>query len=155
MTLEEPAEGSPAGAYFDGFILRLLSYLDVATDGENLTFSLAPGFQGGAVLEDYLKKWRMERWTPLALANALADFKRRIGGEAKVVAVAPDSIELSQTKCEFGEPKEGPYRGNMCGVCASVYSEVARSSGLADGPAELGATIAKGWRACKITLPLA
>ena len=98
----------------------------------------------------------MGKWTPLLLAGAISDFKRRAGGEAHLVAVTPEYIEMSQGKCEYGEPREGEYRGNMCDVCMSVTGAVAWASGIADPEVfhEFACTIAQGYKSCDFRIAL-
>lgn len=121
-----------------------------------LSFSLSDGYRGDKVLNEYGEKWQVGAWTPLLLARALVDFKTSLGGSARVSAVAPDFVEISQSKCEFGEPKNNRYRGNMCAVCQSLISSIAQASGIGnqDAPAETDATMANGHKNCRFWIPL-
>lgn len=126
------------------------------SQGDDLLFSLMDGYPAWRLLDGFAKRRGVSAWTPLILAQALADFKSRVGGTTRVVSAGDDFIELSQTKCEFGEPKPGALRGNMCGVCNSVLHAAARFSGIADprNPPRFRTTIAGGWKSCSYTVPL-
>ena len=121
-----------------------------------IRMTLVSWLGGEKILDLYERDWEVKEWTPLLLARALADLKPRVGGEASVVAVGSDFMELSQTRCEFGEPKQGEFRGNLCGVCRSAIMAVARGSGMVDegSSAVTGCTIAQGCRACDLTISL-
>ena len=146
------AGDSAFGDYFTG----LLRYLSIDDAGGSIEVCLSEGYQGGAILEEYARAHGVESWTPLALAKALACFKVRVGGEGRIVALGPDFIELSQTKCEFGEPRGNDYSGNLCGVCRAVTGSIARASGIVDaeGLPRFESTMARGARSCDFTIAL-
>lgn len=155
MSEERPAAGVRTD--FQGHMLDVMRNLVVKENSATaLVFSLSDGYRGERVLNEYAEKWQVREWTPLLLARALADFKTGLGGSASVSAVGPGFIEISQSKCEFGEPKSNRYSGNLCDVCTSVISSVARASGIADQdkPTETEAAIAQGLRNCRFLIPL-
>ena len=142
---------------FERYLTDLLRNLKIEGEGASITMSLSDGFPAGKVLEGFTERSEPGRWTPLLLAQALVDFKRRVGGDARIIATGGDFIELSLTKCEFGEPRDNEYRGNLCEVCRSVTGAVAWASGIAD-PEKLpivSSTMADGAKACSFRIELA
>lgn len=147
---------------FEGFMLDVMRHLVIemeapGANGTGVALRLSPSYRGERMLEECAKRWDVKRWTPLLLARALADIKGRFGGSAGVVSIGPDFIEMAQTKCEFGEPRDSRYRGNLCGVCSAVLSSITGASGIVDPERspEVATTIAQGSRACQFKLALA
>jgi hypothetical protein len=148
-------------ANFESFFYDLMAHLDIEEVREGnfssgVKLSLRQDYSGSRVLDDYAKRWGVEQWTPLLLARTIAEFKESIGGEATVAAVAPEYFEISQTKCEFGEPRSNPYSGNLCSVCREVALSVASASGLTVRDHDAGSpTIAHGYRYCTLRIAMA
>ena len=157
MASVEGARASYDDLDFEHFFLDLTPHVRLQGTGSGFpSIALSPSFDGSRLLERYATGWGVRRWTPLTLAQALVDFKGRIGGSARVVAVAPDLIEIAQTRCEFGEPRDNECRGNLCDLCRGVASSITRASGLA-GPTQVPrskGTMAQGYKFCDFSFPL-
>jgi len=158
LAVELGAQAEDGFTPFELYFIDLMHHVSIQQVEEEeapggVKMTLNPAYSGDSVLRAYEGEWGVKQWTPLMLGRALADYKERIGGGARVVAVGPDFIELAQTRCEFGEPREGRFSGNLCAVCRSATLAVARSSSLGRECAAVGrCTIAQGCRVCDLTI---
>ncbi len=144
---------------FDDFFIDAARYMDfrgIGSEADGAAIGFSPEYSARKVIEGYERRWGVTRWTPELLARAMVEFKERVGGEAEATSVESGALEITQSWCEFGEPRGNSYQGNMCSVCRGVLAAIARDSGLgrADCVPEPLSTIAKGSPMCEFTVEL-
>lgn len=85
------------------------------------------------------------------VANALVDFKRRIGGDFFVIEQDEDKIVLGNRHCPFGEKVLG--RPSMCMMTSNVFGSITADN-LGFAKVELRQTIAAGNPSCVVVVHL-
>lgn len=106
---------------------------------------------GDAIGKAYLEGLGQDRLRPDQLAAVLTDLKARIGGDFEVVAVHPDRIVFSNSRCPFGAMVDG--RKSLCQMTSNVFGRIAADT---HGYARIEqlATIAEGHGHCHVVVHL-
>lgn len=103
------------------------------------------------VLSRYLAAAGVPRLDLAATVDALVDWKRRLGGDFKVLEWTNRRVVLVNRQCPFTELTSNP--GPMCRITSHVFGHmVADSQGY--GRVSLAKTIARGSRGCRIVIDL-
>lgn len=86
-----------------------------------------------------------------AVAEALVKLKSRIGGGFRIERVGPDRIELSNSRCPFGQHSRG--RTPLCAMTSGVFGRIAADH-LGFARVDLPETIARGDCGCRVIIRL-
>src|SRR5258708_1637154 len=106
---------------------------------------------GDAINNDYRNAVAADQLNLDQVADALVDFKRRIGGDFFIVEATPDKIVLGNRRCPFGDKVLG--RPSMCMMTSNVFGTIAAEN-LGYAKVELQETIAKGHPGCRVVVHL-
>jgi predicted ArsR family transcriptional regulator len=90
-----------------------------------------------------------EREPTVDLAEALVDFKNRIGGKFAVESVSSQQIVLTNEQCPFQDSVVG--RTSLCMMTSNVLGTMAAKR-LGYSQVELDETIAAGDERCRVTI---
>ena len=106
---------------------------------------------GDAINNDYRTAVAADQLNFDQVADALVDFKRRIGGDFFIVEATPDKIVLGNRRCPFGDKVLG--RPSMCMMTSNVFGTIAAEN-LGFAKVELQETIAAGNPGCLVVVHL-
>lgn len=103
------------------------------------------------VLALYLKASGASRLNLVETLDAILDWKRRLGGDFRILETTGSEVVLINSRCPFAGPAAPP--GAMCKMTSHVIGHmVAESQGY--GRVTLADTIARGSPGCRIVIDL-
>lgn len=106
---------------------------------------------GDQLNSEYKHALEVERLDRGQVAAVLADLKRRIKGEFRVVEETPEKIVFRNTACPFEDKVKG--RPAMCMMTSNVFGVIAAEN-LGYSKVVLQETIAEGAEGCSVVVHL-
>jgi predicted ArsR family transcriptional regulator len=141
----------------DGFMRELLRHLsgtleDVVGVDEAAGFiSIVGQKMGDRINQDYCDALQVTCLNREQVAAAMADLKRRIQGDFKVVSEDAEKIVLQNSACPFAEKVAG--RPSLCMMTSNVFGTIAAEN-LGYAKVHLAETIARGDAGCRVVVYL-
>jgi predicted ArsR family transcriptional regulator len=106
---------------------------------------------GRRVDADYRGRHGAERLDREAVAEAILDFTRRVGGDFYLIEATDERIVLGNRACPFGDAVAG--RPSLCMMTSNVLGTVAAEN-VGYAKVELSEAIARGHPGCRVVLHL-
>jgi predicted ArsR family transcriptional regulator len=106
---------------------------------------------GDQINSEYKQALKVEHLDRGQVAAVLADLKRRIKGEFRVVEETPEKIVFRNTACPFEDKVKG--RPAMCMMTSNVFGVIAAEN-LGYSKVVLRETIAEGAEGCSVVVHL-
>ena len=106
---------------------------------------------GDEINRDYKQALQVDRLDGAQVAEVLADLKRRIQGDFRIVAQDEERIVFQNTRCPFGDKVLG--RPALCMMTSNVFGSITADS-LGYAKVAIEAAIARGDSECRVVVHL-